>query len=267
MSYETETRAPKTRSGATTAAASDSDLAQAAAGLLSVRQSAPPIFPSGLTNADRSPANEGAALKSSVVCEQPNRVASTRLLPSTTDRAAGLRSLQAVESILRSQQSMIIPAHPLAGNGGMFTVEDQQAWKRARSCVYTARNRAKKVEQMKVLEEGIQFFKTELGIPIEPKVEEQEDTKKASKLKGVKRNVYLPPEEELKKMSDEEISEWKRKERLKRKRDANAAAAKQQQEKMLQLAIEHEVLHEQYKAKCKDSDKYNQLLGGQKATR
>ncbi|KAL7478166.1 hypothetical protein ACHAW6_003941 [Cyclotella cf. meneghiniana] len=267
MSPETETRVPMAGSGATTATSADSDLAQAAAGLLSVRQSAPPICASGLSNSPTSTTHETAALISSTASDRPKRVAKSRLLPSAADRAAGLRSLQAVESLLRCQQSKIIPAHPFTGNVGEVTADEQQAWKRARSCVYTARNRAKKVEQMKVLEEGIQFFKAELGISIKPKEVEQEDIKKPSKLKGVKRNVYLPPEDDMKRMTEEEISEWKRMERLKRKREANAAAAKQQQEKMLQLAIEHELLHEQYKAKCKDSEKCDQLLGGQNVTR
>lgn len=243
-----------------------SDLAQAAAGLLSVgkftsgncshSQTAPRVSPSGESNTIKTPQAVTTA----------NLAATTDNLSSAAVRAAGLRSLQAVESLLRSQQGKCIPANPLTGIvGDKVTAEEYQAWKRARSCVYTARNRSKKVEQIKVLEEGIEFFKRQLGIGSESKVDEQQDSsldtkKPPSKLKGVKRKVYLPPEEQMSKMTEEEISEWKRKERLKRKREANAASVKEQQDRILQLAIEHEMLHEKYKAKCNGSGSVQQIL-------
>jgi hypothetical protein len=57
-----------------------------------------------------------------------------------------------------------------------------------------------------VLEEGIEFFKRQLGIGSESKVDEQQDSsfdtkKQPSKLKGVKRKVYLPAEEQMSKMT------------------------------------------------------------------
>jgi two-component sensor histidine kinase len=47
---------------------------------------------------------------------------------------------------------------------------------------------------------------------------------------------------------------------LKCKREANAASAKEQQDRILQLAIEHEMLHEKYKAKCNGSGSVQQIL-------
>jgi hypothetical protein len=48
---------------------------------------------------------------------------------------------------------------------------------------------------------------------------------------------------------------------LKRKcGEANAASEKEQRERNLQLAIEHEMLHEKYKAKCNGSGSVQQIL-------
>jgi hypothetical protein len=233
----------------------DSDLAQAAAGLLCVRKSAlPPIRSPAFSN------NYSASDASKTTTEfqpsaAPNSNATTVIRPPAfaASRAAGLRSLQAVESLLKSNNSKTVPPHP---NGATITPEEERAWKRARSCVYTQRNRARKTEQIELLERGIAFFQRQLGIYKHDATDKQNyamaDTQKTSKLKGVKRNVYLPPEEELRQMTEEELSEWKRKERLKRKREANAVAAKQQEERIVQLAIEHEMLHDRYQIKCRE---------------
>jgi hypothetical protein len=167
---------------------------------------------------------------------------------STASQALGLRSLQAVESLLKGHQNnKSVPQTP----GGELTAEQEKAWKRARSRVYTQRNRAKTAEQVELLERGIVFFKRQLGIQHHTNI--PDPNKKTSKLKGVKRNVYLPPKEQLDQMTDDEVTEWKRKERLKRKRAANAATSQQQQEQIMRLAVEHETLHEQYRVRCRDT--------------
>jgi hypothetical protein len=234
----------------------DSDLAQAAAGLLCVRKSAlPPIRSpaSSIINSASDASKTTTELKPSAA---RNSNATTVIRPPAfaASRAAGLRSLQAVESLLMKSNSKTVPPHP----DGATTPEEERAWKRARSCVYTQRNRARKAEQIALLERGIAFFQRQLGIYKHDATDKQNctmaDTHKTSKLKGVKRNVYLPPENELQQMTEEELLEWKRNQRLKRKREANVVSVKQQEERIMQLAMEHEMLHEQYdQIKCRES--------------
>jgi hypothetical protein len=232
----------------------DSDLAQAAAGLLCVRKSAlPPIrSPESVNNNSASDASKTTTELKPSAARNSNATTVGGPPAFAASRAAGLRSLQAVESLLKSNNCKTVPPQP---NGATITPEEERAWKRARSCVYTQRNRARKAEQIALLERGIAFFRRQLEI-YQDATDKQNytmaDTHKTSKLKGVKRNVYLPPEEELRQMTEEELSEWKRKERLKRKREANAVAAKQQEERIVQLAIEHEMLHDQYQIKCRE---------------
>ena len=47
---------------------------------------------------------------------------------------------------------------------------------------------------------------------------------------------------------------------MKLKCEANAASEKEQRDRILQLAIEHEMLHEKYKAKCNGSGSVQQIL-------
>ena len=233
----------------------DSDLRAAAAGLLSVSKSALSHQPKTTSVTFGTVVNDNLIAASAPgapsITNHPNVTFTNKPAAS---RAAGLRSLQEVESLLKSHDTAkTVPPHPLQSVNEEVTPEQERAWKRARSCVYTQRNRAKKSEQLALLERGITFFKEKLGIQNEPTNNKPDDSKKASKLKGVKRNEYLPPEDQLTHMTDKQVTEWKRKERLKRKREANAESVKRQQEHMMQLAIEHEMLHEQYKAKCRET--------------
>jgi hypothetical protein len=240
MNNQIGTQAPSSDSPAI---GKDSDLAEAAAGLLSF---APSIQHSATTSAAATNAHE----QRSFPANNPIPVITYGSPPSAASRAAGLRSLQAVESIIKSQHMKSVPPNPMAVKGEI-TPEQEREWKRARSRTYTQRNRAKKTEQIDLLERGIAFFKRQLGVQQSPSI--KSNNRKCSKPKGSKRNVYLPLEEELAKMTDAELTEWKRKERLKRKREANAASTKQHEDQMIQLAIEHEMLHDQYKTKCRET--------------
>lgn len=230
----------------------DSDLRAAAAGLLSVSKSA-------LSHQPRTTsafATSAAIINNNLLASAPVAHNITRhpnvpfANKPAASRAVGLRSLQAVESILKSQDTAKTVPPRVSGE---VNPEQERAWKRARSCIYTQRNRAKKAEQLALLEKGIRFFKEKLGIHNETTSTKPDVSKKTSKLKGVKRNEYLPPEDQLIKMTDEQVSEWKRKERLKRKREANAVSAKHQQEQLERLAVEHELLHERYQTKCRET--------------
>jgi hypothetical protein len=63
---------------------------------------------------------------------------------------------------------------------------------------------------------------------------------------GQKRPDYNPPAEQMANMTSEEISEWKRTERLKRKREKAAITMKEESERLLKLTIEYEQLKQMY---------------------
>lgn len=232
--------------------AAGSDLAQAAAGLLCVRTSSycRTAQSDEHVNCKSSACafeSQPSAISRSVPVRKPDPLIANIPTTSAASLAVGLRSLQAVESLLKGYYMKSVPPIP---DGGM-TADQEKAWKRARSRVYTQRNRAKTSEQVELLERGIVFFKRQLGI--QHHTNKPDSNKETSKLKGVKRNVYLPPKEQLDRMTNDEVTEWKRKERLRRKREANAATAQQQQEQIMRLAIEHETLHDQYRVRCRET--------------
>ena len=214
-------------------AGKDSDLRAAAAGLLSVRKATP---------------SNNAIDKSIVYNGKPFPTDVTECSAPVSSNAAGLRSLQAVESILKSRYPKAEPPNrPQGVNGGEMSREEEIAWKRARSRLYTQRNRSRKKEQIALLMQGIIFFKQKLG---EPNNNLHGFNKQPKR--GGHQLINLPSEEQMRNMTEREVSEWKKKERLKRKRESNAASLKEQEQHTINLAIEHEMLHDRYRQRCKE---------------
>ena len=121
---------------------------------------------------------------------------------------------------------------------------------RAYRCASTARHRARKKEQLAEMVTGIDFFRAQLGMP--PRVDEPKENKSRA---GKKRPNYDPPPAMMAQMTDEEVSEWKRLERLKRKREKTASNLKEENEKMLKLKIEYERLQQIYNSSMSQSFK------------
>ncbi|KAL7515694.1 hypothetical protein ACHAXN_012911 [Cyclotella atomus] len=121
-----------------------------------------------------------------------------------------------------------------------MTDEQKLELNRAYRCASTARHRARKKEQLKDVIKGIDFFRAQLGLP--PREPDPKSTSRA----GQKRPNYNPPADQMANMTPEEVSEWKRVERLKRKREKTAIALKEENERLLKLTIEHEQLQQMY---------------------
>lgn len=221
-----------TQAAARPTAGKDSDLRAAAAGLLSVRKATPS------NNAiEKSSVHHGKLLPTHV----------TEYSAPISSNAAGLRSLQAVESILKSRYAKPEPPNRPQGINGEMSREEERAWKRARSRLYTQKNRSRKKEQIALLIQGIIFFKQQLGEPNNnlPGLNKQ-------RKRGGHQLTNLPSEEQMRNMTEREVSDWKKNERLKRKRESNAASLKQKDEHTMHLAIEHEMLHDRYRQKCNE---------------
>lgn len=121
-----------------------------------------------------------------------------------------------------------------------MTDEQKLELNRAYRCASTARHRARKKEQLEDVIKGIDFFRAQLGLP--PREPDPKSTSRA----GQKRPNYNPPADQMANMTPEEVSEWKRVERLKRKREKTAIALKEENERLLKLTIEHEQLQQMY---------------------
>ena len=130
-----------------------------------------------------------------------------------------------------------------------LTPEEERERLRAYRCESTARHRAKKKEHRAELIERIEFFRSALGMPPRPATPPPNKSRA-----GCKRPNYNPPPEQMAKMTTAEISEWKRIQRIKRKREKTADLAKEENEKMLNLAVEHAQLQQLYKNSIADSD-------------
>ena len=126
-------------------------------------------------------------------------------------------------------------------NTARLTPEQKLEMDRAYRCASTARHRAKKKEQMAEITTGIDFFRNLMGMP--PR---EDDSNKNKSRAGQKRPNYDPPADKIDKMTDEEISEWKRLERLRRKREKTAQNLKEENEKIMKLTIEYEQLRQMY---------------------
>lgn len=126
-------------------------------------------------------------------------------------------------------------------NTARLTPEQKLEMDRAYRCASTARHRAKKKEHMAEITTGIDFFRNLMGMP--PR---EDDSNKNKSRAGQKRPNYDPPADKIDKMTDEEISEWKRLERLRRKREKTAQNLKEENEKIMKLTIEYEQLKQMY---------------------
>ena len=72
-------------------------------------------------------------------------------------------------------------------------------------------HRAKKAKSLADIQKSINCHREKLGLPL------KNFTKPKHSMKGCSRVIYLPPEEELAKMSKQELSTWKKEEQRKRK--------------------------------------------------
>jgi hypothetical protein len=86
-----------------------------------------------------------------------------------------------------------------------LTPEEKLEKVRAYRCASTAKHRAKKKEYLAHLLKGIDFFRSQLGMPPREK-----DPPKSKSRAGTIRQEYNPPPEQMIYMTPAEISEWKR---------------------------------------------------------
>ena len=130
-----------------------------------------------------------------------------------------------------------------------LTPEEERERIRAYRCASTARHRARKKEHRAEMLESIDFYRSALGMPPRPATPPRNKSRA-----GLKRPNYDPPAEQMALMTAEEVSEWKRVQRMKRKREKTADLVKQENEKLLNLAAEHAQLKQLYKNSVATSD-------------
>lgn len=102
--------------------------------------------------------------------------------------------------------------------------------------------RGRRAERVKCLQESVNFHRSVFGIPL------QDFSKPDKKGKGQSHPVYLPPPEEMARMTKEEISDWRKVERKKRRLLAQRKVKKANDEMesglMTQLAELEQMLNE-----------------------
>ena len=140
----------------------------------------------------------------------------------------------------------------------MRQTKDGEELAKARNRIYNRNLRARKNAYMKALENEIEFYKLMLGLndKCSPGTsvsndsvtddDEREEKSSHRNSKPQPRQFYLPPKDELKQMTQKELSAWRMEQRHKRKLVANAIRARKKKERVATLEKELTRLKEMY---------------------